>query len=297
MRVPCRVYGAEQRSKRDASCLYVAPVARAVRVARYARDYGPGWTGLYIVRRAMSALLARIDHELMRIEIRKNLTGPRTISAQHNTIDENYALWNDYDWSKVGEEWTTEVQRFRGLDPKRWKQDVIDHVMARWIPEGSAVVEIGPGAGRWTEHLQTRTSRLVVADIAEKCLEICQQRFGSEGIVYYHVRSTADGFLPSSAFPDASFDAVWSYDVFVHINASDTARYLHDIARLLSPGGVGVIHHVGRWDKESAAVGFRAPMDCAFFARLVKEAGLRVIEQSGTYSHKPGDVITVFRRG
>jgi hypothetical protein len=44
-----------------------------------------------------------------------------------------------YDWSERGEEWNASPE---------WKRALIDDVLAKWIPEGVAVLEIGPGAGR-----------------------------------------------------------------------------------------------------------------------------------------------------
>ncbi len=40
-------------------------------------------------------------------------------------------------------------------------------MLARWIPAGAAVLEVGPGAGRWSEFLVERASRLVLVDVSE----------------------------------------------------------------------------------------------------------------------------------
>lgn len=37
-------------------------------------------------------------------------------------------------------------------------------------------------------------------------------------------------------------------------------------------------------------------MNREFFARLVAKHGLRLLEQSDAYAHKPGDVISVFEK-
>lgn len=42
---------------------------------------------------------------------------------------------------------------------------------------------------------------------------------------------------------DASVDAVWSFDVFGHIAPGDQAAYLSEVARVLTEGGVAIIHH------------------------------------------------------
>src|ERR1022692_1257305 len=58
-----------------------------------------------------------------------------------------------------GEEWYVSWE---------WKQALIDDVLARWIPAGAVVLEIGPGAGRWSEFLVERASGLVLVDVNER---------------------------------------------------------------------------------------------------------------------------------
>ena len=95
----------------------------------------------------------------------------------------------------------------------------------------------------------------------------------------------------------ASIDAIWSYDVFVHINPTDVARYLADFERILKPGGVAVIHHSGRYrSKTEADDAFRSPLDGRFFAHLVEKNGFRLVEQNTELPHMRGDVITVFEK-
>ena len=43
--------------------------------------------------------------------------------------------------------------------------------------------------------------------------------------------------------PDASIDRIWSFDVFVHIQAIDIEAYVAQFARILRPGGTALIHH------------------------------------------------------
>jgi len=84
------------------------------------------------------------------------------------------------------------------------------------------VLEVGPGAGRWTEILRSLASHLVLVDASRACLEVCQERFGSGSDIEYHLID-ADGVADVGA---ESIDVVWSYDVFVQINPTDVNRYL-----------------------------------------------------------------------
>jgi SAM-dependent methyltransferase len=103
---------------------------------------------------------------------------------------------------------------------------------------------------------------------------------------------------------DNTADAVWSFDVFVHIASADKAAYLAEIARVLRPCGDAAIHHA---DGRNRGVipsrrGWRAPMTAALFAALAREQGLEVEEQIRHWSGgRHGldayhDVISVLRR-
>lgn len=166
-------------------------------------------------------------------------------------------------------------------------------MMLKYIKRGSTILEIGPGAGRWTEHLQKMASRLLVADISARCLNICKKRFKAcSNIEYYVVKDRGLDFTE-----DNSIDYAWSYDVFVHINPTDIEKYILDFQRILRPGGYGVVHHSGTYpDEEYASRGFRSYMDGEFFAHLVTKNGLEMIEQNETLAHNPGDLISVFMK-
>jgi len=103
----------------------------------------------------------------------------------------------------------------------------------------SNILEIGPGAGRWSEILLNRAKHLTVADISEKCLNICKDRFDSTKIDFKLITNFLD-FMENN-----SVDFIWSYDVFVHINPIDIEKYLIDFKRILKPNGYAVIHHSG----------------------------------------------------
>jgi len=89
------------------------------------------------------------------------------LPQRNNSIANNLATWLAYDWSNQGEEWS---------NTNEWKNSLVEHVLQQHIPIGSRVLEIGPGAGRWTEHLIQRVSRLIVVDLTPTCIVICRER-------------------------------------------------------------------------------------------------------------------------
>jgi ubiquinone/menaquinone biosynthesis C-methylase UbiE len=150
-------------------------------------------------------------------------------------------------------------------------------VLLPLIPAGAAVLEIGPGAGRWSEVLAPRAGRLVLVDISEEPLRRCRERLaGFDNVSYVHGRGSE---LPGIA--DASIDAVWSFDVFVHVAPSDFLAYLDEIARVLRADGVAAIHHSDGRNRGRllSRHGWRAPMSRELFAALAEPRGLAVTRQ------------------
>ena len=220
------------------------------------------------------------------------MLGPAHLRWHENSPDEHRRRWGDYDWSGRGEEWNASTE---------WKEALIKEVLERWIPAATVALEIGPGAGRWSQTLAARASRLVLVDVSERPLQLCRERFNGDTGIEYVLSSGHD--LPG--VEDGSIDAVWSFDVFVHLAPGDQAAYLQEIARALVPGGTAVVHHAGGRNRGElpSRHGWRAPMSRDLFAALAAERGLRVECQldrwgpDGRYDLSAyADAITVCRR-
>jgi ubiquinone/menaquinone biosynthesis C-methylase UbiE len=206
-----------------------------------------------------------------------------------NTVDYNRELWSRYDWSARGEEWSVSPE---------WERSLVDHVMYRYLTERDRqdVLEIGPGAGRWTAPLHQHATTLALVDITETTLELCRRRLGDPANVTYWL---TDGSDLAAVQPD-SIDFIWSFDAFVHIAPNDVRGYIADFPRVLRAGGRGVIHHPG---EGRIAGGVRSGVTAELFASALTDAGLQVLEQFDSWGpdrrHSVpvrGDVITVFER-
>lgn len=264
------------------------PSLRAL-TARARRD-GAGPALAHAARRARSAAGERILDRRLEREQARAVLGPAHRGWSGNSAGENERRWTGWDWSRLGEEWTASAE---------WKQALIDDVLLPTIPPGGTVLEIGPGGGRWSAVLAPRAERLVLVDVTPRVLELCRERLGGQPHVSCVLSHGCD--LPGVA--DASVDAVWSFDVFVHVAPLDQAGYLDELARVLRSGGVAAIHHADGRNNGAlpSRAGWRSPMSAGLFAALAERRGLRVERQLRSWSGGRhdlgafGDVVTVLR--
>jgi ubiquinone/menaquinone biosynthesis C-methylase UbiE len=243
-------------------------------------------------RRRLRRVVWTVEDRRLTREQQHAVLGRAHLGWRHNSATENRRRWGGYDWSGSGEEWNASPE---------WKDALVAEVLERFIPADVTTLEIGPGAGRWSEVLLRRASRLILVDVSERPLELCRERFGADPRIAY-VRSSG-GDLPE--VQSGSVAAVWSFDVFVHVAPGDQASYLEEIARVLVDGGVAVIHHAdgrnrGRLPSRD---GWRSPMSRRLFAKIAADRGLRVERQldswgpDGCYDLSAfADAITVLRR-
>jgi SAM-dependent methyltransferase len=252
-----------------------------------AREHGASHATLTAVRWLAQRTLERSDDALLELEGRRGILGPAHRRWSANSAEANRARWQGWDWSGGGEEWTASEQ---------WKQALLEEVLGPTIPPGGTVLEIGPGAGRWTQALVERAERLIVADVAPVVLELIAERFPA-------AQTILSGGCDLTGVEDTSVDAIWSFDVFVHVAPSDQAGYLAEIARVLKPGGVAVIHHANGRNRGHIASrqGWRSPMTVELFAALARDRALNVtgvIDHWSQGTHDLGayhDAITVLQ--
>jgi 2-polyprenyl-3-methyl-5-hydroxy-6-metoxy-1,4-benzoquinol methylase len=150
------------------------------------------------------------------------------------TVEWNLQQWNqEYKWTKQGDEWSATW----GGAEAQWFGAILPRIHA-FVP-ARTILEIAPGFGRWTNFLRGQCERLVVVDMAESCITACRERFASDSHISYHVN---DG-KSLEMIPDNSVDFVFSFDSLVHAEADVLEIYLRQLAKKLTPNGVGFIHH------------------------------------------------------
>jgi ubiquinone/menaquinone biosynthesis C-methylase UbiE len=155
------------------------------------------------------------------------------------------------DWNSYSSEWDTRYgNRYRhlgdewcddGTEERQWERRLFANSVEPSIGPSSRVIEIGPGGGKWTVRLAPKVEQLVVFDVAAAMLERTHARVVEAG--FDNVSFQLGNGHDMAPLESAAYDVVFSYDVFVHIALEDTVAYIAEIARLLRPGGVAILHH------------------------------------------------------
>jgi SAM-dependent methyltransferase len=220
------------------------------------KENGPLWTILFLLRLALERSSSAVDRWMRSHEKRHGLPGD-------NTVSRNRLIWDSYDWRSRGEEWSPSAE---------WKDSIITYLIRPLIRDRDLVVEIGPGAGRWSRELQRLAGRLILVDLSSTCIELCRKELAGCDNVEYLIN---DG-RTLSGIDDQSVDFIWSFDAFVHIHAADIDSYVAEFARVLRENGRAVIHHggVGR-----TGGGWRSRMTAEEFSDSVERHGLVVTDQ------------------
>lgn len=251
--------------------------ARRKLTQRYA-DNGAVWSLYHLLSRSSGRVSQYFEARSRDLERSKGKPGI-------NTVDYNRSAWSSHDWSQGGEEWSPSPE---------WRQSLIATFLRPNVGEQAAILEIGPGAGRWSGELQLHASHLFLVDITQTTLDLCREKLGDARDVSY-ILSEGSSLL---GLADRSIDFVWSFDVFVHVAPDHQRRYLAECARVMRPGARAVIHHSGDGGMRG---GWRSPMTSELFNQMLADSGLRVVQQTETWGPdgefrctEPGDVVTVF---
>jgi SAM-dependent methyltransferase len=167
------------------------------------------------------------------------------------------------------------------------------------------VLELAPGHGRNTEHLRRVAGSITLVDVNPNCIEACRERFGEQrdGCQFRYFVTDGDSL---AMVDSSSLTLVYSFDSMVHFDSSVVRAYVHEIARVLRPGGSAFLHHsnygtVAPNSDWAHNPGNRSDMTAERMRGFAAEAGLDVAFQrlSGIadgWGLEDLDAFTVLRR-
>jgi SAM-dependent methyltransferase len=126
---------------------------------------------------------------------------------------------------------------------ERYRRTGLQHagLFARLIREHDAagapldVLEWGCGPGRLIRHVKDllpgKEVRLTGSDYNPESIAWCRQNLPG-------IRFVENGLNPPLAFPDASFDVIYSFSVVTHLSETVQLAWMKELRRVLKPGGL-----------------------------------------------------------
>jgi ubiquinone/menaquinone biosynthesis C-methylase UbiE len=169
----------------------------------------------------------------------------------------NYSFWESnpmrYDWKQAVEVEPFSRSFYKEIDTRfffnvweymPWGKVPFDNLIDFEALSGKKVLEIGVGMGSHAQILAEHAGSYTGIDITEYATKATSERlklFDLRGEVF---QMDAEKL----AFPDASFDTVWSWGVIHH--SSNTQQIIREMHRVLKPGGEAIImvYHRGWWN-------------------------------------------------
>jgi SAM-dependent methyltransferase len=149
------------------------------------------------------------------------------------TVEENRTQWDEtFNWD-LEQFWSARW----GGDDMQWYGSILPRIHA-FVPAGT-ILELGPGFGRNTQFLAPLCEKLILVDVAPKCIDACREKFGTDAHIEYHVN---DGVSLDMVAP-GSIDFAFSFESLVHADESALSGYIAQLAEKLAPGGVAFLHH------------------------------------------------------
>jgi SAM-dependent methyltransferase len=109
--------------------------------------------------------------------------------------------------------------------------------LRRHVPDGSHVLEIGAGPGRFTIQLAQMGCRVVVSDISPVQLEANERRVLNAGWEEAVLERRLVDVRDLSEFSDGTFDAVVAYGGPLSYAFDDAEAALAEMVRVVRPGG------------------------------------------------------------
>jgi ubiquinone/menaquinone biosynthesis C-methylase UbiE len=169
----------------------------------------------------------------------------------------NRAFWESspmrYDWHKVVPYEDFSRPFYQEIDKRffetvkkfmPWKRFPFDNLIDFEAIQRQSVLEIGVGMGSHAQLIAAHAGEYTGIDITDCAVKATSARLEAFDLRGSIQKMDAEHML----FPDATFDAIWSWGVIHH--SSNTQKVVREMHRVLKPGGEAVImiYNRGWWN-------------------------------------------------
>jgi ubiquinone/menaquinone biosynthesis C-methylase UbiE len=154
---------------------------------------------------------------------------------------------------------------------------------------GLRVLEIGVGLGADHQQFAENEADLYGIDLTPRAVAHTNQRLAAFGLP----SMLAVGDAENLAFPDSSFDVVYSWGVLHH--SPDTARAVAEVHRVLKPGGRARIMIYHKWSIVGLMLWTRYALLSMRPWRTLDAIYARYMESPGTKAYSMAEAKELFR--
>ena len=147
-----------------------------------------------------------------------------------------------------------------------WRDAIVSRLPADWSWEGRSALDFGCGAGRVLRHFAPDADRCEFhgCDIDEPAIAWAREHLSPPFNLFLSRE------LPPLNRPNGSFHLIWATSVFTHLVHESWSRWMLELHRLLTPGGILIAAYLG--EPQSRMLG--EPWDDDRIGMNVTKAGL-----------------------
>lgn len=195
-------------------------------------------------------------------------------SAAH--IADYFDEYGEKEWQRLVQTPTEEVKLY-----------VHAHYLRQHVCRGDNVLEVGAGAGRFTQILVELGTNVVVADISEGQLNLNRQHAAELGFEHGVRDRMLLDVCDMSVLPDSCFDVVVGYGGPLSYVFEHRGTALNEILRVLKPGGVALLSVMSLWGTIHEFLPGVLPIDQAVNDRILSSGDLspETLPSSKHYCH------------
>jgi SAM-dependent methyltransferase len=188
-------------------------------------------------------------------------------------LSPHYWIYQDYYPPEMGR---SEALRREYERNQVSRQELCDKLLRRFLVPTQTVLDFGCGPGFLARPVSRHVRQVVATDVSRGVIACAREINGADNIRY--VANTLTG-LPAVA--DGSIDLVYSFAVLQHLRKHQTVCFFREFARVLRPGGQGVVHVVLGESGVEEATGWHARRVDLRRARFAADEVTALAEEAG----------------